>query len=569
MSEAQNERIFQAEILPDYLPNDIGKARQPALIVLGGQPGSGKTMLLTASHRELEQSGPTIRIAGDDLRSYHPGFLAHQRAHSATASRFAEADAGIWTEKLFAAAAERGVHIVFETTTRTPNSAVRIMMEGRAAGYRIEARVLAVSSRVSWQGCNYRFEEMQHAGAAARIPPRAVHDASVSGLAESLERIERRRIADRVLVYNSDGESVYDNILANGRWRSQAAARQTLEKTRNLPMSREQIQRFADIWASVIDRMETRGAPTALIDDARRQSGQDLAWFLAERRRSDAVGGTREQNHRIGGDRMPKIPSDPLAPTQGSPGQNSSAERSERRGRPGAVLVPARELPDLTDAEIGSGLGESSRLAKKRAEIERLSVLVYGNAAALSATIEGIDGAKAGAVAGQDVRVGKLGPMAGEGRGFLRAESPERQTARAHAPQLAAAMEDYGRTVDFERHRMEARHREEQYRQRQEIRAPSEGLTTVLRAPIPERAGRLNAAPELRRELDKIMASIHRRMTPDDRRAIRASDTDHIVRALHTTHDRALALVRLYQQTQDLGPQLRQRNRNVTLTIKR
>lgn len=168
--------------------------------MLGGQPGSGKTALLTASLTELEETGPAIRVVGDDLRSYHPGFVAHQNADPMTASRFTQADAGIWSEKLLTAATGRGVHVVFETTMRTPDNVEKIMTAGRSAGYRIEARVLAVSSRVSWQGCHYRFEELHHAGAAARIPPRAVHDAAVTGLAESLERIERRKLASRVLI---------------------------------------------------------------------------------------------------------------------------------------------------------------------------------------------------------------------------------------------------------------------------------------------------------------------------------------------------------------------------------
>ncbi|RKF41772.1 hypothetical protein BCY90_15780 [Agrobacterium deltaense] len=48
-------------------------AERPRLIVLGGQPGAGKTDVLIASHAELEQSGSAIGIAGDDLRSFHPG----------------------------------------------------------------------------------------------------------------------------------------------------------------------------------------------------------------------------------------------------------------------------------------------------------------------------------------------------------------------------------------------------------------------------------------------------------------------------------------------------------------
>ncbi|MGK6316881.1 zeta toxin family protein [Neorhizobium sp. DT-125] len=50
---------------------------------------------------------------------------------------------------------------------RTPDNVERIVAAGRAAGYRVEARAIAVDPRVSWQGCHYRFEERLAVGAAA------------------------------------------------------------------------------------------------------------------------------------------------------------------------------------------------------------------------------------------------------------------------------------------------------------------------------------------------------------------------------------------------------------------
>lgn len=556
LSEAQNEHIFRMEILPDYLPDDIGKADQPILIVLGGQPGSGKTALLTASHTELEQTGPAIRVVGDDLRSYHPGFIAHQNADPMTASRFTQADAGIWSEKLLTAATERGVHVVFETTMRTPDNVEKVMTAGRSAGYRIEARVLAVGPRVSWQGCHYCFEEMHHAGTAAPIPPRAVHDAAVTGLAESLERIERRKLADRVVIQRPDGEAVYDNALSSGQWLKAATARQLLEETRSRPLSREEIEGFATVWTRVVTRMAARGAPAALIDEVKTHSRDDLAWFLAERRRSDdddGIKNAREVKQRIGIDRSPIMPARPERSLARPSIQDRDGKTPDRPVRPGEVLVPGRELPDLSETEVGIKLRGSSRLAQKRSEIERLSQLVYGNAAATSATVEGIDGAMAGSVAGHDIRTGRLGAMAGEGRGFLRAESPERQTAKAHLPQLAAAMADYGRTVDFERHQIESRHREEQHRQRQEIRAPSESLQQVLGAPAHEQAMRLNASPDLRRELERVRASITRRLHADDQRALKQENVGQLSRSLNVSQAQAATLVRIQSQAQGLG----------------
>lgn len=122
LSPERNESIFRTDILPDYLPETKRPAARPRMILLGGQPGAGKTAVLIASQTELEQSGPTIRIVGDDLRSYHPQFRAFQKQDPETASQFTQADAGRWTEKLLAAAAERQVNIVFETTMRTPEN---------------------------------------------------------------------------------------------------------------------------------------------------------------------------------------------------------------------------------------------------------------------------------------------------------------------------------------------------------------------------------------------------------------------------------------------------------------
>ncbi len=124
LSLERNESIFRNDILPDYLPTTMTPAERPRLIVLGGQSGAGKTGVLIASHAELEQSGSAIRIVGDDLRSYHPQSLSFQRQDPETASQFTQLDAGRWTEKLLAAATERKVNIVFETTMRTPKTSL-------------------------------------------------------------------------------------------------------------------------------------------------------------------------------------------------------------------------------------------------------------------------------------------------------------------------------------------------------------------------------------------------------------------------------------------------------------
>ena len=48
LSPERNEEIFRRDIVRDYLPDKLASVARPRLILLGGQPGSGKTAVLTA-----------------------------------------------------------------------------------------------------------------------------------------------------------------------------------------------------------------------------------------------------------------------------------------------------------------------------------------------------------------------------------------------------------------------------------------------------------------------------------------------------------------------------------------
>ncbi|OWV98876.1 zeta toxin family protein [Rhizobium sp. R693] len=813
LSLERNESIFRKDILPDYLPDDIGRAGRPRLILLGGQPGAGKTALLIASHAELDRSGATIRIVGDDLRSYHPNFLAFQRQDPETASQFTQADAGRWTEKLLAAATGRNVNIVFETTMRTPENVARVVGVARAGGYDVEARAVAVNPRLSWQGNHYRFEEMLRAADAARIPPEHVHDAAVAGLRVSLDKLESENLVDRVQLRTRGGTILYDNEQRGSAWSQPPHARLALEREQSRPMTTGELQRFSDDWNHVLARMEERRAPDDRIAAVRARAVEDVQHLLAQRRdadgekgqkrgrsifqnRADALGlfvelydnalrdaerrpignieahavgrlsqsymalklveaardlgllpdnakivptramvqdkhGTREfpAAHRLPADLAVEMPNgfrrrlteifdvalnqtaidrdifgrtdrlsrlanvvdswleaagmrrtlaraanavasgmsadaamsdiiepgyatavsqargrlernmaiveraaiatmivdekgDPIralrdelrlrtadlenraraktmmesiltetarhhrldaealreagelvrgiADNERSLGAGRARERSAVRSD---VLVPARNLPDLSESEIADRLRVSSRLADKRAEIDNLSRLVFGNSQAVSAPVARISGAQSGAAAGDDVREGRLGEMAGEGRAWLKGPSPARQTAEAHAPRLAAALADYGMAVDFERHQIDLRHREEQTRHRVEVPMPSKELTALMSGSDQDQIRRLNADPSLRREFEKLTVAMTRRLSAADRTALKEENFAKLGSSLGITPEQAASLKRVQDRAGVLqGQSLRQTRQVVSahqLGIKR
>ncbi|WP_313195227.1 zeta toxin family protein [Shinella zoogloeoides] len=804
LSPESNESIFRNDILPDYLPETMRRAGRPRMILLGGQPGAGKTAVLIASHVELDEAGPTIRIVGDDLRSYHPQFRAFQQQDPETASQFTQLDAGRWTEKLLAAAVDRKVNIVFETTMRTPENVARVIGMARAGGYDIEARAVAVNPRLSWQGNHYRFEEMLRAGDAARIPPQHVHDAAVTGLQASLEKIETENLADRVQLRTRGGTVLYENARGPDGWSRSPQVPAALEREQTRPMTRGEFQRFADDWSHVLGRMEDRSAPEDRIAAVRARAAEDVSHLLAQRReadrddgsrrgrsifqtRADALGmfvelydnalrdaerrpignieahavgrlsqsymalklveairdlgllpddgpivatramvqdkrGAREfpAAHRLPADLAVETPdgkrrrltehldmqlnriavdrdvfgrtdrlsrianvvdswleaagmrktlaraanavgsgtmsasaamSDIVEPgyaaavarTRQRLGRNMAlAERTaiatsivDQRGEPvramlddlrlrtgdlenrarakammgailtetarherldaerrraaeefvhgiagnerslGAgrivdrstrrsdVLVAGRDLPDLTEKDIADRLHASARLTDKRAEIENLSRLVFGNSQAVATSVLSIRDARSGAAAGDDVRGGRLGEIAGEGKAWLRGPSPARQAAEAHAPQLAAALADYGHAVDFERHQILSGHREEQARQRVEIRAPSPDLARVLKSEGHDQVRRLNSEPSLRREFETITLAINRRLAPIDKADLKDSNVARLASSLGITRDQAASLRQVHEQARALQEKNLRQNREI------
>lgn len=300
LSAEDNERVFREKIVPAIF-SGISKAKvpqQPTAVILGGQPGAGKTGVQTASMAELERRGATIAVVGDDLCAFHPKFSALQRTDLATSSQHTDHDAGVWFGKLLTESASRGINTVIETTMRQPENATFIMDRPQRVGYRVEARVLAVNDRVSWQGVNERFEGMLRAGQGGRIPPREVHDAAVSGMVETIRQIEERKLADRILVQKRDGSTVYENARNGGEWQQPPGAAQAVAEERQRPLTAEEARRHDSTWSKVISSMEARKADGRDIKAAKEQAQSDSAHFAAPRATQTPESKPEKPTHR-------------------------------------------------------------------------------------------------------------------------------------------------------------------------------------------------------------------------------------------------------------------------------
>lgn len=101
LTEAQNEQIFRRDILPYLLATsgELKPSEAPVMVIVGGQPGAGKSRSIDSVKLDLISQGGVLEIAADDLRKFHPKNDELMMKDDRTAADFTHSDASLWAEK--------------------------------------------------------------------------------------------------------------------------------------------------------------------------------------------------------------------------------------------------------------------------------------------------------------------------------------------------------------------------------------------------------------------------------------------------------------------------------------
>ncbi|MDR2031385.1 MAG: zeta toxin family protein [Azoarcus sp.] len=254
LNEAEHQAIFEQEIKPDIFAG-AKISSQPVAIIFGGQPGAGKSAAVDAALEDLSTRGGAVQIIGDDLRDYHPHYGRLMQADDKTAAFYTDRDTGRWIEKAINEAKARRVNIVIEGTMRDGNKVAATMDSLREAGYEIEARALAVTSRLSEQGIMQRYEKQKARRGAGRMTTPEAHQAAYDGMLRTLDRIEGEKLADRVTIYRRGAEAIYSNELQGGQWAREPQARAVVEAERARPMTLQERRDYATGFDELADML--------------------------------------------------------------------------------------------------------------------------------------------------------------------------------------------------------------------------------------------------------------------------------------------------------------------------
>ena len=114
ISRQEADNIFEEKILDFY--KNIPSKDSPTGIILGGQPGSGKSAYARSI---LMNNSDFVFINEDDLREYHPNYYYYLRRDDKNAADLTQQVVNYWIEKLIIFCIDKKLNLITEGTMRS------------------------------------------------------------------------------------------------------------------------------------------------------------------------------------------------------------------------------------------------------------------------------------------------------------------------------------------------------------------------------------------------------------------------------------------------------------------
>lgn len=236
--------IWTRDILPDLFAS-CEASDAPELVLLGGQPGAGKTMTGQALAAPAAGRSGLVRIVGDDFRQFHPDYLEVLRQRPLEMPHVTAHAAGEWTRMSVEHALASGFSCLIEGTWRdlsVPQTTVGLAHD---AGFSVRAVALGVQPVVSRLATVERYYNAVESGAAARWTPSQGHERALAGITGTAATLGADERVSRVSAVTRTGSAPYDVEDPATAGRGEHFAR-AIEATWAAPLSPDRARSWLD-----------------------------------------------------------------------------------------------------------------------------------------------------------------------------------------------------------------------------------------------------------------------------------------------------------------------------------
>jgi energy-coupling factor transporter ATP-binding protein EcfA2 len=277
INPSEHEEIF--EDLKTDVFSTVQQVDSPEAIIIGGQPGAGKTDLINYTNDLFNNN--IAAINGDDYREHHPFFLDIANENDKNIAEYTEADVRDWTSRLFKHSIEHSFNTILEITLRQHEPILSTIENLYRRGYQVHLKVVAVKNEFSTLGINARYEFQKLSQGYGRWTTQEAHDASFNNMPHTISMIEQTPFLSSISIFRRDRSVIYENQRdSNGKWVDlKLSAAQAIHNFRNLSLTQTEIQSLVESWKTLISLKHKRQAPLEEIQLAEKNV-KELSQFI-------------------------------------------------------------------------------------------------------------------------------------------------------------------------------------------------------------------------------------------------------------------------------------------------
>ncbi|MFC6100773.1 zeta toxin family protein [Olivibacter domesticus] len=197
ISEARSNAILE-QILRKFTYKKSAAA-SPKAIMIGGQPGSGKTELEKLAKIELLNNAVICNV--DHMRDFHPLAAEIQQYHPQEYGAITNDIAHHWNKELCKYCRRENLNYIIETTFKGGQGLNDTIQATKDAGFQVDIKLLAVNPKLSKLGIYLRFESMMELYGRGRTVPIDVHDTMFQAIPHSIQKVKEAELYNNFSIY--------------------------------------------------------------------------------------------------------------------------------------------------------------------------------------------------------------------------------------------------------------------------------------------------------------------------------------------------------------------------------
>lgn len=195
LTAEQIDRIYASQIGPALLES-IQPSHQPVALLVGGQPGAGKSLAIQRLRSQVRDfvARPVV-ISSDTLREFHPTWR-RPAPHRIDAVNLARHETELWGGRLAREAAAMRANLVFDSSLQRPQDMLALARELNGQGYRVDLLIVASDRDASRLSSVAPYERLWTLGASPHFVSRRVHEQGYEAVRDTLSRLDRGKAAE-------------------------------------------------------------------------------------------------------------------------------------------------------------------------------------------------------------------------------------------------------------------------------------------------------------------------------------------------------------------------------------